>query len=268
MTKWPELNGKKYSNLPKLVQQGIDRRYISSIILLHETAKTKEEAENLKQMVFDRINSGGEKLTPQEKRNANFDGKLNRLCIKLSSNEYLCSTWGIPPIQVDQDPVHSERAEHKLFKMMTDVELVLRFFAYRQRVDLQKGSLESYLDYYLEKGNYFPDEVMSRLEILFIDTIKFASDLFGEKAFFLYRNRKTGWGWYERPTTVVYDPMMRSLSQLISSKENLLKNKEQVNTQLIKFYKENYDTFEGRNTNPPALETRDNVFKEFFERFI
>ena len=31
---WPELNGKKYSTLPEQVRKGIDRRYISSIILL------------------------------------------------------------------------------------------------------------------------------------------------------------------------------------------------------------------------------------------
>ena len=74
LEKWPELNGRKYSKLPKLVKQGIDRRYISSIILLHETAKSDDDADYLKQMVFDRINSGGEVLTPQEKRNANFDG--------------------------------------------------------------------------------------------------------------------------------------------------------------------------------------------------
>ncbi|WP_434938095.1 DUF262 domain-containing protein [Shewanella sp. HL-SH8] len=72
LTKWPELNGKNYESLPKLVKQGIDRRYISSIILLNETAKTPEEAETMKQMVFDRINSGGEQLKAQEKRNANF----------------------------------------------------------------------------------------------------------------------------------------------------------------------------------------------------
>ena len=72
LTQWPELNGKTYAKLPKTLRQGVDRRYISSIILLHETAKNSKEAGYLKQMVFDRINSGGEKLTPQEKRNANF----------------------------------------------------------------------------------------------------------------------------------------------------------------------------------------------------
>lgn len=268
LTKWPELNGKTYEKLPKLVQQGVDRRYISSIILLHETAKSKQEAEILKQMVFDRINSGGELLTPQEKRNANFDGKLNRLCIKLSSNKYLCNTWDIPESADNLDLIHSERASNKLFKTMGDVELVLRFFAYRQRQSLQRGSLESYLDFYLEKGNEYPDEILSRLEILFTDTIKLIYDIFGESAFYLYRQRKTGWGWFERPTTAVYDPMMMSLSNRLHHREVLIQKKEIIQAELINFYKDNYDKFEGRNTNPSALEERDQKFSDFFDRFI
>ena len=219
-------------------------------------------------MVFDRINSGGENLTSQEKRNANFDGRLNKLCIKLSSNKHLCETWGIPLQEDGLDPIQSRRAANKLFKTMGDVELVLRFFAYRQRKALQKGSLESYLDIYLEKGNYFSEELLSRLEILFVDTIKLAYDIFGAAAFYLYRKRKTGWGWYERPTTAVYDPMMVALSQKLPSGAILISKKDEINEKLIEFYKEQYESFEGRNTNPSALETRDAKFNEFFDDFI
>lgn len=267
LEKWPELNGKFYSQLPKLIKQGIDRRYISSIILLHETAKDKVQAENLKQMVFDRINSGGEKLTPQEKRNANFDGRLNKLCIMLSEDEYLCKTWGIPCGMGDTS-IDSERAVNKLFKTMGDVELVLRFFAYRQRRSLQRGSLENYLDLYLEKGNYFSEELLSTLGDLFKGTISLAFELFGESAFYLYRERKTGWSWYERPATAVYDPMMFALSQNLQNAAALIENKAALLSEIPRFYSENYNVFEGRNTNPTALELRDKIFIDFIERFV
>lgn len=52
LTQWPELNGRRYSNLPEMIRKGIDRRYVSSIILLNETAKTSVEADFMKQMVF------------------------------------------------------------------------------------------------------------------------------------------------------------------------------------------------------------------------
>ena len=38
---WPDLDGRRYSTLPTKVRDGIDRRYISSIILLQETASTE-----------------------------------------------------------------------------------------------------------------------------------------------------------------------------------------------------------------------------------
>jgi hypothetical protein len=38
LTEWSELDGRRYSDLPEQVRRGIDRRYLSSIILLRETA--------------------------------------------------------------------------------------------------------------------------------------------------------------------------------------------------------------------------------------
>jgi hypothetical protein len=270
LTQWPELNGKTYAKLPKVLRQGVDRRYISSIILLHETAKTSKEASYLKQMVFDRINSGGEKLTPQEKRNANFDGKLNRLCIKLSSNRYLCETFGIPlPLEgSEDDPIHSERASNPLYKTMGDVELVLRFFAYRQRKRLQTGSLENYLDLYLKHGNGFSKSVLEQLEFLFEATIKLAYDLLGDQAFFLYRYRRGNWSWLERATTAVYDPLLFVLSENLENSRKLLLNRTRIVKALPQFYQENYEFFEGRNTNPSALENREIKFAEFFANFV
>lgn len=38
LEEWSELNGKRYSELPKTVKEGIDRRYLSSIVLLNENS--------------------------------------------------------------------------------------------------------------------------------------------------------------------------------------------------------------------------------------
>lgn len=67
------------------IKDGIDRRYLSSFILLNESAKSREQADFLKKIVFERLNSGGVKLTPQETRNAQYGGPLNRLCNTLSN---------------------------------------------------------------------------------------------------------------------------------------------------------------------------------------
>ena len=79
-----------------MVRQGIDRRYLSSIILLQESAKTAQKAQDMKQLVFERINSGGVKLEPQETRNALYNGPMNELCANLARNKYLCALFRIP----------------------------------------------------------------------------------------------------------------------------------------------------------------------------
>lgn len=45
---WSELNGKKYSTLPVRIKEGLDRRYLSSIIMLKESAKDAFEVNKLK----------------------------------------------------------------------------------------------------------------------------------------------------------------------------------------------------------------------------
>ena len=80
---WSELNGKRYYDLPIRIKEGLDRRYLSSIIMLKESFKDSFEVNKLKKMVFERLNTGGEKLYPQESRNAIFGGPFNELCKEL-----------------------------------------------------------------------------------------------------------------------------------------------------------------------------------------
>ena len=128
LSEWPELNGRRYLDLPIQIRNGIDRRYLSSVILLQETAKSQEEALLLKQLVFERINSGGEMLTPQESRNAIYNGSLNQLCIRLSRNEDLCELWGIPwKGGISPNEYDDELMSNSDYSTMNDVELVLRF---------------------------------------------------------------------------------------------------------------------------------------------
>lgn len=273
LEQWPELNGRFYSTLPEKIREGIDRRYLSSVILLKETAKDEEEAAKLKQLVFERLNSGGEKLEPQETRNALFNGPLNKLCLSLSLDRHLCLLWGIPPptegeAAGDEEP-RPERAEHPSFREMEDVELVLRFFAYRQKHQLHKGtSLTNYLDNYLRYGNRFPPSVLNSLADLFLRTTELVYQTFGEKAFWLYRQRAGKWYWRDSVTTTIYDPMMYVLSNHVDRKDEILARREEINNGLEEFYVENYDIFEGRNVNPSILKQREDKLEAFILRFI
>ena len=144
---WPELNGRKYSTLPSSIRDGIDRRYLSSIILLNETAATEDQAANLKKLVFERLNSGGVRLTGQETRNAVYNGPLNDLCLELSRITELRAMLGTPlgvesaissddteelddavaTPERDSEGVDVTKMGRKMFESMEDVEIVLRF---------------------------------------------------------------------------------------------------------------------------------------------
>ena len=279
LEEWPELNGFTYKDLPEQVRRGVDRRYLSSIILLQETAKDQSEAQRLKQLVFERINSGGVRLEPQEARNAIYNGPLNQLCIKLARNKYLCKTWGIPEPTTDEiknDITPQDLLENAIYRKMKDVELVLRFFAYRQRLSHPEGNLEDYLNMYLDYGNSFPQDVLDNLEALFNDTIQLVFEIFGAKAFQLWRQREnsnqkiTGkWGWFDRANITVYEPMTYVLSQYIGESEKILKHKDEFKERIKKFYEDNYEAFGGRNTtNLSKIEERNRLFHSFVRKII
>lgn len=237
LTEWRELNGKTYESLPDKIREGIDRRYLSSVILLKETARNEEDALRLKQLVFERINSGGVRLSPQESRNAIFDGPLNQTCITLSKTGALCRLWGVPEPDEGElrgEPPSEERVQNELFRTMYDVELVLRLFAYRQKHRLQKSgdNLGRYLDRYLRRGNQFPRATITELDVLFKDTITLVEEVFGEKAFYLVRRRVRGgkdhWAWLERPTTTAYDPLMFVVSHMLQHGDALRRRAQDI----------------------------------------
>lgn len=255
---WTELEGKTYAELPTEIQKGIDRRYISSIVLLEETAKTPKEAEELKQIVFERLNSGGEKLTPQETRNALYNGNFNQLCIKLSQNKKFRSMWGIPV--TEETLITSE-----MYRKMEDVELVLRFFAYRF-IDSLTGTVEIFLDDYLKNANNFPEETLDGLEKLFNDTIDIVYEIFGKKAFLPPKYKRQT----NKPQKTIYDPLMQSVAKYTEYKDKLISNADSINTNkyTAEHERDGVKLFYGRNTGPNDVKMRITYFDALLATYI
>jgi hypothetical protein len=214
--------------------------------------------------------SGGEQLTPQETRNAIFDGPLNRLCIKLSKSPSLCRLWDIPEpeqAEIEGGLPSDARSQHEPFRRMEDVELVLRFFAYRQKHRLHKGtSLWTYLDQYLRQGNEFSSATLEQMEQLFLETVNLVEEVFGPRAFWLFRKRgrESNWTWRESPTQTVYDPLMLVVSTHRDDAAALRSKAPIFRDEIATFYQNNYEVFEGRNVNPSALSERERKFQELF----
>jgi hypothetical protein len=273
LSEWVELNGKKYSELPEKIREGIDRRYLSSVILLKETARNEQEALRLKQLVFERLNSGGVRLSPQEARNALFNGPVNQLCLKLSRQPSLCRLWGIPEPtrnEVELQQISDELLQNDDFREMYDVELVLRFFANRQRQSIRPTyrSLSSFLDAYLQLANKtFAPATLEALKTLFETTITLVEDTFGERAFWLYRKRtragNDSWSWLERPTLAAYEPMMFVISKMLDRSDELRSAAAAIQGGMPDFYKENYGIFEGRNVNASDITAREEAYQRY-----
>jgi hypothetical protein len=274
LTEWPELNGRTYGELPEQVKLGVDRRYLSSIVLLQETAKSDEEAKRLKQLVFERINSGGVLLEAQESRNAIYNGPLNQLCIRLARDSYLCKMWNIPEQTEDEindsSEISNKLINNEIYKKMADVELVLRFFANRQRIQQQKKeTLKEYLDRFLNYGNnnLSPDTLFS-YEDIFKQTTKLVFEILGKEAFWSlrqinYSKKESKWSWLERPTTLIYDPLMFVFSEYLDKAEQIITHKEVLKKGLEEFYKANYKKFEGRKTDVSLVGERIELFEKF-----
>lgn len=271
---WSDLDGRTYSQLPSKVRDGIDRRYISSIILLKETAATEEQAAMLKKMVFERLNSGGVKLGSQETRNAVYDGPLNKLCLQLSENEYFRRMWGIPldpvPEEINdedsEEPVEESTTTGKrMFDKMEDVELVLRFFAYRQ-IDSYKAGLNKiseFLDGFIIEGNRFSSDLLGQYRVMFSSTVDFLWKALDVESFCVIGSSK-------RPTKIVYDPLMFVASRvdLAPQRENLIAKKEILRAELTAMYQQNLALFAGRRTNFADTQHRNRCVGEAFDAAI
>ena len=271
---WPELNGRKYSRLPEQVKKGIDRRYISSIVLLKETAKSEKEANEIKQMVFSRINSGGAKLEDQEYRNAQCSGKFNDMIVDLSRNDIFCDIFDIPQKTEDEnlaeDRMSDELKENSKFRTMKDVETVLRFFALRKIDKWENTTFTKFLDHFACQANKLPENVLSEYKSIFEKTIKFAYDLLGDKAFCMWKNnKKTGqYRWTKRPTMVIYDALMQVLSNFSDQTEQIIAQKENVINQFETLFQENDTLLNGRDTSKSVIQQRINIFDSYFNNLV
>jgi len=273
---WSDLDGRKYSQLPSKVRDGIDRRYISSIILLKETAATEQQAAMLKKMVFERLNSGGVKLGSQETRNAVYNGPLNKLCLQLSENLSFRRMWGIPLEQSHEERDADEDADEnfdestatgeRMFEKMEDVELVLRFFAYRQIGEFKAGlnKVSEFLDRFVVCGNRFSEEILNEYRSMFESTVSFLWDALGGDSFTVLDPSK------RRATKIVYDPVMfvANSAEVIPYREKLVEKKEILHAELEAMYKENQQLFSGRRTNFSDTQSRNRCVRDAFAEAI
>lgn len=158
-----DFNGKSYSELPRQYQRRIVESTINAYIV------EKGTPDSVVYNIFQRINTGGLKLEPQEIRHALYPGKATIIAEELSKSKVFleATDWSIS----------SNR--------MMDQEFITRFFAFTE-LDYRteyKGSIDEFLIKAMKTVNSYDDKRIDVIRDKFYKTMKYAYLLFGKYAF-------------------------------------------------------------------------------------
>lgn len=132
----PELNGLTLSNLPLSLRLKIKRSPVRTVVI------KKQSTRLLRYSMFKRLNTGGEALSPQEIRNCQAR-MLGAGGTKFY--DFLRQCAGTADFKACTEPMADSFREK-----LGDEELVLRFFALKNAMDLYKGNIQDWLDRYLD----------------------------------------------------------------------------------------------------------------------
>ncbi|SRR6266567_886278 len=159
----PTFDGKTYKGL-----RDQDRRRLDDAILHVTIFKQEEPSEDQSGIyqVFERLNSGGKKLTPQEIRSAvHHLGELRELLQELNRNAEWRSIYG---------PEDGR---------MRDQELVLRFLAFYYDADNYKSPLVSFLNGFMGRHKRLERIRADEMRNVFSTTIHVIHEAIGPSAF-------------------------------------------------------------------------------------
>jgi hypothetical protein len=226
LDRWHELNGFRYGELPESLRRGLDRRRISATVLLVEGSGEHEQNRgDIRKLVFERLNTGGQHLNPQELRNCLYEGLFNTLLITLSKDPLFTDIWEIPSYSKNVDKhgnISPALRDNSLYKRMGDCQLVLRFFAFRKKANL-RGSVRSMLDRCMEENMGITEGVAGQMQEEFRSRLQLASNIFGKQVF-RYKDEDDKW----QLSQTLYDGIMVALDRLWKQKDRLVANKARV----------------------------------------
>ncbi len=227
------LNGIRYSRCPPRIKRALDRASLSAIVLLLESEKEKVSGRlsltDIRRFIFDRLNTGGTRLNPQEIRNALNPGFFNKVIIDSTRNPLFTAVFGIPPY-VETDPSdyyeNPARQKNSLYASMGDCQLVLRYFALKDPENI-RGSMKSMLDRAMDVK--ITEDQGDVLKIEYAERFKFLYDLFLGHPFELLPDDKGR----VRISAALYDASMVAANDLWSRRNAIAADADGVRSRMI-----------------------------------
>ena len=157
-----KFEGKTYEELEEEDRINLDDSIIHATIIKQETPTDDNTSIY---HVFERLNTGGRKLTPQEIRAAIYIGKLNELISELNDYPAWRELFG------------------KKNNRLKDQELILRFFAMYNSLDRYSKPLKEFLNKFNGRYRNPTDDELERLGSIFKKTTDVILQNIGKTAF-------------------------------------------------------------------------------------
>jgi hypothetical protein len=187
LTAYPELDGYAYRELDPRFQRHIVNRTLRCIVI------SKDTHPQVKFDVFERLNSGSVKLTPQELRHGIYYGPLMKHIEGLNKNKVWRS-------------LISGSGERR----MRGEELVLRFLAMQFHLERYRKPLAGFLNDFAEQYRTAPADKLQEMRAVFERTVTGVAELYGDYAFRVFDVDGT----FRTPfNTALFDAEMMSVSR-------------------------------------------------------
>lgn len=198
-----------------------------------------EDDESSTYLIFERLNTSGRQLYPQEIRNCIFHGQLNDVLKELNKNYHWRKIFG------------KENPRQK------DLELILRFFSMYFLSDQYGRPMKAFLNKYMAYNRHLERNSADELRSLFSLTIGVVYDALSERAF--------------RPeralNAAVFDAVMVGIARRLMNKTTVKLNTDKVKEHYDKLlskaeFEQAYRTATSDSEN---VKTRLRLATEFFE---
>jgi len=158
---------KKYDGKTYKTLEEADRRRLDDAIIHATIVKQDEPSDDNSSIyhIFERLNTGGNLLQPQEIRACIFHGPFNDFLTELRNNKSWQKIYGSPSIR------------------LKDQELILRFFALLLYSEKYERPMKEFLNDYMGKNRQFHLHDKETLRHKFTATIDIIANTLGKKAF-------------------------------------------------------------------------------------
>jgi hypothetical protein len=154
------LEGLTYSTLPPSERRELDNAIIHCIII-----SESYDPQGIFYL-FERLNTTGTPLNPQEIRNAIYHGSFSQLLQDLSSNKTWRELYG-------KDDIRANEQEH-----------ILRFLALHFDLENYSGNMKNFLNQFMLKNKDLDIISENEMKNIFIKTIDFLKNCIGSKVFY------------------------------------------------------------------------------------